>query len=261
MGKGTNRRKVPEGFGEEFWKGFWQTIQSVLEIIKILPLWQRLLGILAVFVFIIVIVSIIAIGDSTVVIVGLIIFGLLILVLGVASYFPIIRFKAVKKEMTKLPKNTISELLKGITINVSRILNIPNEKLRSNIFMLDENDYLKIPNGLHYNIGTPVELSIKIPPGYGSTGNAFLNKEPTIAILKEDWGKYILDDVEMQKVDKNLVWIVSMPIPSSGTLGEIIGVLNVDCLNLKKGRTDLERIVDDMWYWVNLISPLLLRKE
>lgn len=247
------------------WKGFWSTVQSTLEIIKILPPRQRLIGILALFVFIIVIFSIISLRDSSLVLIGLIILGFLIVVLAIRSKVMSVKkgIDQIRKEIDQMPKEEkmVIELLKGVTINVYRTLKIQKDKLRSNIFMLDKDSFLKISEGLHYNMEKTSELTIKIPPGYGCTGNAFQNKEPTIAILKEDWGKYILDDVEAIKADKNLVWIVSMPIPSPGTPGEIIGVLNVDCLNVKKERTDLERIVDDMWYWVNLISPLLQRKE
>jgi len=165
----------------------------------------------------------------------------------------------IKKRMAKLDPEMIYKYLEGVTRSVSKELGIPQGNLRSNIFTLHKDGYLRIHKGLHFNMNNPYELTIKIPVGYGCTGNAFQNRELTIAVLQKDWGKYILDDIEIKKVNKDLVWIVSVPIPHPKRPNEVIGILNIDCLRIRKTQTDLEKISDDMVYWVGLIAPQLKR--
>jgi hypothetical protein len=114
---------------------------------------------------------------------------------------------------------------------------------------------LKIPEGLHANMRDPLELTVEIPVGRGCTGNAFQNKEPTIAVLEKDWGNYVLDEPEMKKVHKELVWIFSMPMVAES--GNAIGVLNVDCLGRRTLKESIEKIGDDLVFWSAIIADLL----
>jgi hypothetical protein len=157
-------------------------------------------------------------------------------------------------------KRTIVATLERVTKAVSQLLTIDQKQLRSNIFLPSEDkSCLKIPEGLHLNMRDPLELTIQIPVGRGCTGNAFQNKEPTIAVLEKDWGKYVLDEPEMKKVDKDLVWIFSMPIFHPDKTGRVIGVLNIDSLNERKTKEDIERIGDEMIYWSAIIADFLIK--
>lgn len=255
----TNSENNKKGFLGKFF----DAIKEIPKILKLLPRHQRFFALLALLVFFIVVLSIIFIGESYIVLYGICFFIFIALVFVVCGSYRTTKkgIGQIEKKIDRIPKEKgkVVEFLKGVTINASRTLKIPNDELRSNVFMPDpdEGSVLKIPEGLYYNMNDPVERTIRIPSGYGCTGNAFSNKEPTIAILKKDWGKYILDDEEMEKVNKRLVWIVSIPILFSKIPGKVIGVLNVDCLDMKKEKEELEEIVNDMWCWTNLISSIL----
>ena len=155
-------------------------------------------------------------------------------------------------------KKTVLSYLEGVTRNVSALLAIDRSDLRSNIFAPAKQRMLRIVEALHYNMKSEEELSVEIPIGHGCSGYCFEVKKPIIAILKQDWGKYSLNPKETAKLDRNLRWIVSTPIPDPTTKGNIIGVLNVDCLHQSKTEGELERIVPDLAYWAGLIAKRLI---
>lgn len=147
--------------------------------------------------------------------------------------------------------------LEGVTRNVSLLLNIDISYLRSNIFAPDQQRMLRIVGGLHYNMMGEEELRVEIPIGYGCSGYSFAEKKPIIAIFKQDWGRYSLSPKETAKLDRNLKWIVSTPIPDPSTEGKILGILNVDCLHQSKTERELERIIPDLVYWAGLIGSVI----
>ncbi len=234
------------------------------DILKLLPYPHRIagLGCLILFVSIPIVVPKLNNNDLYILIYALanVLAIPIIIYIGDKGNRKIKRVDKVRARMANISKDkgTIVKILQGAVKNTSKTLSIQENKLRANIFMPtnDIGGLLEIPEGLHYNMKNPIELTVKIQQGYGCTGNAFSNKEPTIAIFKKDWGKHRLDDVEMRKVDKNLAWIISMPIPLTGSSDEIIGVLNIDCLNIRKEQADIEVVVSDIWHWVNLLAPL-----
>jgi pimeloyl-ACP methyl ester carboxylesterase len=115
--------------------------------------------------------------------------------------------------------------------------------VRANVFVPDEHGQLRIPQGLVHNMNDPVEQTVTITPGTGCTGTAFQERAPTIAIMHEDWGAHTLPGEELAKVDKRLKWIVSMPIPDPDVAGGVLGVFNVDGLEVEKQRAHLEPLL------------------
>jgi hypothetical protein len=244
--------------------GLVKMLSKFLKIIELLPVWLRFAGLVALCVFVISFITLIRLdNDNGRIIIALVGIGSLvgIFVIGLRGYRAVEGVDKVKKSMGAVPKGkeTIVKILEGAAKSTAKTLKISEDKLRANIFTLTSgaDGFLRIPDGFHYHMDNPVELTVRIPPGYGCAGNAFVSKEPTIAIFEKDWGEHTINDVELKKVDKRLVWIISMPIPSPTTSGEMIGVLNVDCLKVRKEEADLERVVSDLWYWVNLLAPLL----
>jgi hypothetical protein len=157
-------------------------------------------------------------------------------------------------------RDVIRIYLEGVVKNASETLNIPQDNLRANIFTIGENRKLRIPDGLHFNMDKKEELTVEIPEGWGCTGTAFEQQKVTIAILRDNWGQYILDEVELKKVHEDLVWIVSVPImnPNREKQNECIGILNLDCLNVRKNEQEISAIVNDLRLWSSLISIILV---
>ena len=51
---------------------------------------------------------------------------------------------------------------------------------------------------------------------------------------------------ELAKVNKRLKWIVSTPIPDPDLAGAVLGIVNVDGLEVGKRRDDLEPLFPDL---------------
>jgi hypothetical protein len=129
---------------------------------------------------------------------------------------------------------------------VASRLAVPVTSVRANIFMPDEEGTLGIPDGLTHNMPEPQEHTISITPGTGCTGVAFSQREQTIAIMRGGWGTHTLPGTELAKVHKGLKWIVSTPIPDPDLAGAVLGIFNVDGLDVEKGRDALEPLLGDL---------------
>jgi hypothetical protein len=90
------------------------------------------------------------------------------------------------------------------------------------------------------------ELTVRILKGFGCTGKAYALRQPVIAIFRGGWEQHTIEDAELKKVDKDLKWILSMPIPDPDEPYEILGILNVDCRLTEKSREEVETILDDV---------------
>lgn len=177
---------------------------------------------------------------------------------------------------------------------ISNRLNVPKPNLRVNIFMLDRSGVLRIPEGLSYNMHDLDELTIKIPVGYGASGVAFEKRrltgkllaspgqpqqEERVSLIWSGWavegGKELWEsrDIELplaesRKAHRGLAWIVSTPIFEQIT-GDILGVLNVDCVDVKSvfegyeatcrrvSQTEIRSLETDAYYWSFKVAALL----
>lgn len=125
-------------------------------------------------------------------------------------------------------------------------LGLAPAQVRANIFVPDENGVLHVPEGLSHNMTNPVELTVTVSPGQGATGTAFKERKQTIAILQQNWGAHTLPGTELAKVNKQLKWIVSTPIPDPDMAGAVLGIFNVDGLDIVKQGADLEPLSTDL---------------
>lgn len=141
-------------------------------------------------------------------------------------------------------------------LNVGDVLKVPKSLLRANIFTQSEGGRLSIPPGFHYNMHDETELTVSIPVGAGCTGRAFSESRPAIAVFQEGWGQHALPDKEAEKVDKRLQWVVSTPIPDPYDVHKILGVFNVDCLEVRKGQGELEILLSDLAVWAQALGKL-----
>ncbi|MEX1275471.1 MAG: hypothetical protein WEE20_06035 [Bacteroidota bacterium] len=149
-------------------------------------------------------------------------------------------------ELNEGDKKKLSVWLGVLRKAAARILRIPLTGLRANIFFPDHTGLLRIPPGLHENMKNPVELTIQFPKGFGCVGKSYEARQPAIAIFKGSWGDYFMDNDQSQKADKNLQWVVSMPIPGPLDNYEILGVLSLDCLSKRLPKSRLKKVLGDM---------------
>ena len=129
---------------------------------------------------------------------------------------------------------------------VSSLLEIDPRLVRANVFVRDENRQLSIPAGLHHHMDDSKELTLSIAEGTGCTGIAFKERKQVIAILIDDWKEHRLPEGELAKVNPRLRWIISTPIPDPDVAGGVLGVFNVDGLEVRKERDELQRALPDL---------------
>jgi pimeloyl-ACP methyl ester carboxylesterase len=126
--------------------------------------------------------------------------------------------------------------------------------VRANIFVLDENGDLRIPEGLTHNMSSATERTISMVPGRGCTGTAFQERTQTVAFMMTDWGDHTIPGTELAKVDKRLKWIISTPIPDPDVAGGVLGVFNVDCLDVMKSPAEISPLFGDLQWTAKRIA-------
>jgi len=145
--------------------------------------------------------------------------------------------------------------LRSVADSLAARLRIPENNLRANIFMLSKEDgKLRIPPGFQVRMFNPIEQRVAFPQQHGATGVAFSSSGLVIVMLKkkegffseggsiflvEGWDIFHYSLDEMAKVAPDLTWIFSAPIKKEN--GEVIGVLNVDCVGIKSCETITEK--------------------
>jgi len=140
----------------------------------------------------------------------------------------------------------LTNLLDVAAQTVATRLGLSAALVRANIFVPDETGLLHLPEGLSHNMTDPVEHTVTIAPGNGATGGAFKARAQTIAIFQKDWGAHTLPGTELAKVCKRLKWVVSTPIPDPDMAGGVLGIFNIDGMDVDKPRADLEALLPDL---------------
>lgn len=155
------------------------------------------------------------------------------------------------------------DVLRRVRVDAAQLLNVDVENVRSNIFGLASSSDLQIVAGLDDNMTKPEERTISLRPGEGSTGIAFLTKEPNIAVLKEDWGRAAVPGTELAKLDPRLRWILSIPVLNVDEAPPIC-VLNVDGFDDLTAE-QLTPLIGRMTTWATFVglqfAVVLTRKE
>lgn len=171
----------------------------------------------------------------------------------------------------KVAKRRIHQIMECLVECAAEELALSDKtKVRSNIFITNDNQWLHIANDFHVNMqgATPNvrELSIKILNGYFFTGAAYKYFRPILSVAEKRRGKYnwsrpdrdtiieqgidksILDKAfkELNKANKELSWIVAQPIPYQTSPFEMAcGVLNLDGLGSTPFRDQLMCVLAD----------------
>lgn len=175
------------------------------------------------------------------------------------EWIPTLETLVLGNDMVVTPKiqAVLVEIMNVAIQRVGQSLSLDHSHIRANIFAMGEDGRLSIPHGLHYNMDNQKELTISIPTGTGCTGTAFSSQQPAIAVFDHNWGQYTLPDPELEKVDRRLQWIVSMPIPDPIDANRLLGILNVDCLYMRKDRDELAVLLEDLRRWAQTLGAQL----
>lgn len=157
------------------------------------------------------------------------------------------------------------QIMEALLNRAKSVLNI--ERVRSNIFTLNEDGRLRILDDFHLNmiaIPNENELTIAIPSGLLSSGRAYKYYRPVLSIKtkKGDWP--YADDYqkaelksELRKAHPDLKWIISMPIPCEVQPFKLVsGVLNIDGFEPLPNRDQMLKLLPDMSTAAALIGVL-----
>jgi pimeloyl-ACP methyl ester carboxylesterase len=137
------------------------------------------------------------------------------------------RFLACSRFFAHEDVRQIRELMDLAVRRTASVINKPFEKIRSNIF-LPIDGKLRIPEGFHFHMDWPPELTVGIGFGMGSAGRAYKNRLINKAIrLGNSWGESELTAEELNKIHPDLQWILSFPIANPDN-GGIMGVMTID---------------------------------
>jgi hypothetical protein len=169
---------------------------------------------------------------------------------------------AVDKLSAERRTKQIMEVLLGRAKSVLRV-----ERVRSNIFTLNEDGRLRILDDFHLNmlaISNKNELTIAIPNGLLSSGRAYKYYRPVLSIKSEKGDWPYADDYdrselksELQKAHPDLKWIISMPIPCEVKPFKLVsGVLNIDGFDPSPNRDQMLKLLPDMSTAAALIAVL-----
>jgi hypothetical protein len=169
---------------------------------------------------------------------------------------------------------------------IARNLRIkPIEDVRACLFCMSPDGYLRMIRDVSIRM-TPDELTIKMPAGYGITGQAFADGQPRIGIdpqpnrvmrfLLLPWtiarvfvdndgrrpstssiarGPWYLEASEAAKLQHRLSWIISVPIPRMPDQPR--WVMNIDGLQRRSEKHLQQQVVGRLLNWGRLLEELL----
>ncbi len=140
----------------------------------------------------------------------------------------------------------ITDLLDMAAQTAADRLGLSPDLVRANTFVPDERDVLHIPEGLSHNMTDPTELTVTMASGQGAAGVAFQKRVQTIAIFQANWGAHTLPGTQLAKVCKRLKWVISTPIPDPDMAGAVLGIFNIDGMDIVKQHVDLAPLLPDL---------------
>ena len=148
-------------------------------------------------------------------------------------------------------------VLKSAAMAVADTLELSSDLVRANLFGRADTRCLRMIRELTFQMTHEPEYTIELPVGYGSTGRCFKTGQDNIALLENDWGPDFIEDEQLQKVQPELKWIISVPVLGPGDPPEPIWVLNIDGLKEKREAESLGGALSEMYKYSNLISLMI----
>jgi hypothetical protein len=150
--------------------------------------------------------------------------------------------------------------LRGAVVDAAASLSLSTSRVRSNLFGTTGEGILGMVDALGCNMNHKPERSLQIRVGEGVSGQAFASGRTNVAVLHEDWGKYVLPGSEMAKLHPDLCWIISIPV-LSGPGNEPFWILNIDGLDRAADEATTEEKLTDaallLFYWANALANVI----
>jgi hypothetical protein len=130
--------------------------------------------------------------------------------------------------------------LSGAVNDVANVVGMKAELVRANMFArIPRSQRLAMVKDAFYHMNRPEECTIEMDVGKGCAGRAFDSGDAIRAIWKDGWGPNdIGEDDQLAKVDPELRWILSVPIPPATDPKPAL-VLSVDGLGQTPSREKL----------------------
>ena len=161
------------------------------------------------------------------------------------------------QRLTTTQRQNIVKLLHGATTDVSEVLGLPQDLVRSSLFEMTDDKRVRIISALTFNMNQEEELTISMPGGCGSTGRCFESGQPHIAIFSEGWSEDDLEEPEFLKMHPNLRWIISVPVVAKERALLPKWVLNVDGLQTRKEEYELRIALGQIFGWSQMVSSVI----
>ena len=156
-------------------------------------------------------------------------------------------------------REIVGGLLESMAAGIADDLDIDPSSVRANVFGIGDDGRLHIVPGLTWNMAPGKELSVAMSAGSGSTGRCFATGVPNIAMRRATgagWGADILPTSEMEKLHRDLSWIVSIPIVIGHSDARPVWILNADGL-VPVEQSRLNAIAPSLLYWAEALSLIL----
>jgi hypothetical protein len=160
-------------------------------------------------------------------------------------------------------RGTMRDFLAEVAAKGSAVLGVDPIRVRANMFGTDGHGRMKIITDFMFNMNRPVEWTISMPVGRGSTGRCFAENSGAaaaaghVARYDQGWGPDDLEPEELRKAHPDLRWIVSYPIYAPGAANQCLWVLNIDGLIDIPESQKLDLLVEQLKAWTSTVTYML----
>lgn len=150
----------------------------------------------------------------------------------------------------------VRELLQVMIATAAGHLGIGRNKLRANFFVCRTRDGSTFPEGCTRTCHRRRPRFV-LERGTGCTGKAYELLRQIVAIREGgDWGDHEVPAGTASLLDPDLRWIVSTPVRDPDTHGGILGVLNLDGLDIV-ATSDIQKSLGDLKVFADKLGTLL----
>lgn len=134
------------------------------------------------------------------------------------------------RDLNNKRKSEICLVLQKAAIELAVSLDFPVYFVRANLFVMNKKGKLKILKECCHNMKYFKELELLISEDEGCTGKCFNSGRIQVAVKisksQNEWGHQVLKNSNMELINPDLKWIVSVPIMDKDR--NVLCVMNID---------------------------------
>lgn len=132
--------------------------------------------------------------------------------------------------LSRNKRNEICKVLQEASRKFAAALDFPGYYIRSNLFFINKKKKLRIFKDCCHNMKHLREFDLSIDIDEGCTGKCYKTGRIQLAIKvlqrQEEWGDRVLNNYNMDLINPDLKWIVSIPIMDKDR--NVLCIMNVD---------------------------------